>query len=169
MITPARTQRTLILAAIAVALGLWIFIGGVIMPLRETSALLDRKIRAARQDMGKTAEMADRYIALAAKLPPALRQDAPPGGAVADDIEKIAARLGVSKFIKKVTPSTNPKTNRQDEVTASIEKIPYLLLTDFLQGVYDSNAGIGVRQGRITVTYDDRSAVTAEITFTKAF
>lgn len=169
MITRAQTQRTILLTAVAGLLGLWILVGGVIMPLRETSAQLDRKIRAARQDLGKTAEMADRYIALAAKLPPALRQDTPAGGAVSDDIEKIAARLGVSKFIKKMTPSTNPKTKRQDEATASIEKIPYPLLSDFLQGIFDSSAGIGVRQARITVGYEDRNFVNAEITFTKAF
>lgn len=169
MIIPARTKRTAVLIGIAALLGLWILVGGVIMPLRETSALLDRKIRAARQDLAKTSELADRYITLAAQIPPALKQDAPASGAVTDDIETIAARLGANKFIKKMTPSVNPKTGRQDEVTATIEKIPYPLLTDFLQGVFDSSSGIGAHRGRITVTYDNRINVNAEITFTKEF
>lgn len=169
MIIPARTKRTALLIGIAALLGLWIFVGAVIMPLRETSALLDRKIRAARQDLAKTGELADRYIALSAKLPPALKQDGPVGGPVSGDIESIAARLGANKFIQKITPATNPKTGRQDEVTATFEKIPYPLLIDFLQGVFDSSSGIGVLRGRITVNYDNRSNVNAEITFTKAF
>lgn len=169
MIIPARMKRTAVLIGIASLLGLWVLIGGVIMPLRETSALLDRKIRAARRDLTRTSELADRYIALSAQIPPALKQDAPAGGPVTDDIQNIAARLGANKFITKLTPSVNPKTGRQDEVTATIEKIPYPLLTDFLQGVFDSSAGIGVHRGRITVNYENRSNVNAEITFAKEF
>lgn len=169
MIIPARTKRTALLIGIAILLGIWIFVGGVIMPLRETSALLDRKIRVARQDLTKTSELADRYIALSAKLPAAFKQDGPVGGPISGEIENIAVRLASNKFIKKISPSTNPKTGRQDEVTATFEKIPYPLLVDFLQGVFDSNSGIGMLRGRITVNYDTRSNVNAEITFTKAF
>lgn len=169
MIIPARTKRTALLIGIAVLLGIWIFVGGVIMPLLETSALLDHKIRVARQDLTKTSELADRYIALSAKLPSMLKQDGTVGGPVSAEIENIAARLGANKFINKITPSTNPKTGNQDEVTATFDKIPYPLLIDLLQGVFDSSSGIGVLRGRITVTYDNRSNVNAEITFTKAF
>lgn len=169
MIIPARTKRTILLIGIAVLLGLWILIGGVIIPLRETSALLDRKIRVARQDLAKTVELADRYITLSASLPPTLKLDGSAGGPVSGEIENIATRLGSNKFINKLTPSTNPKTGRQDEVTATFEKIPYPLLIDFLQGVFDSSSGIGVLRGRITVSYDNRNNVNAEITFSRAF
>ncbi len=169
MIIPTQTKRTALLIGIAALLGLWILVGGVIIPLRETSALLDRKIRVARQDLTKTSELADRYITLSGKLPPALKQEGSVGGPISGEIETIAARLGSNKFISKITPSINPKTGRQDEVTASFEKIPYPLLIDLLQGVFDSSSGIGVQRGRITVNYDNRSNVSAEITFTKVF
>ena len=169
MITSAPAKRTAMLIAAASLLGLWVLVGGVIMPQLETSELLDRKIRAARKDLARTGELADRYISLSAKIPTALKQDTPVGGPVSGDIESIAARLGANKFINKINPATNPKTGRQDQVTATFDKIPYPLLIDFLQGVFDSSSGIGVLRGRITVNYDNRSNVNAEITFTKAF
>ena len=169
MIIPSGIKRTALLIGIAALLGLWVLVGAVIMPLRETSVLLDRKIRAARQELAKTSELADRHIALSAKLPPVLKLEGAGGGPITGDIENIATRLGANKFINKMTPSTNPKTGRQDEVTATFDKIPYPMLIDFLQGVFDSSSGIAVLRGRITVNYDNRSNVNAEITFTKAF
>ncbi len=169
MIISATAKRTVILTAVAALLGIWVLFGGIIMPQLETSNLLDHKIRAARKDLAKTNELADHYIALSAKIPPALKQENAATGPVSGDIENIAARLGVNKFINKIIPATNPKTGRQDQVTATFDKIPYPLLVDFLQGVFDSSSGIGVLRGRITVNYDNRSNVNAEITFTKAF
>lgn len=165
MILPSGQKRTTLLIAIAAVLGAWVFIGGVVMPAVERSGALDRKIRAARLEQEKVAEMAERYTRLSASLPPALKGNEPPKTSISDDVGSIARRLGADRYIKRLTPSVNPRTGRQDEVAANIEGIPYTLLIDLLQGVYDSSSAISVRRARVGVTFDNRNNVNAEITF----
>lgn len=164
MILPNETGRKSVLIVIATLLGSWVFIGSIIMPALEKSETLDRKIRSARLDYKKAIDLSEQYIRQSARLPADMKGDSPKTS-ITDDIESIARRLGADRHIKRLSPSVNPKTGRQDEVTADISAIPYTLLIDLLRGIYDSSSAINIHRAKVTVTFDNRNNVNAELTF----
>ncbi|MBI5179349.1 MAG: type II secretion system protein M [Nitrospinae bacterium] len=167
MILPSQNRRKLALFAVAGLLLAWAAVGGLFLPLQEESAKLDRKIREARRDLQQMREMADRHISLTASLPQGMRTDSA-GAPLLAEAETISRRLGIEKNIKQMSPAPSTR-GRGEELTVTISNIPYPVLVDFLQSLYESPSAISVRRAAISASFANRAQVNAELALEKGF
>jgi len=150
-----------VLPALVVS-GIILFFLLVILPLKERSSDLDKKLIKVGNELSQVKKIATRYRKLSSLgLPTA---DGLGGNlSIVEKVEKIAERSGVSEKLGSVTPSGK----KSDTVTLHLSGVDIYSLVNFLKITKSSGAGLAVTNGKIKTSFENRDALEVELQLKK--
>jgi len=161
----APRERMLVLGAGAVTLLLIVWLG-VVEPLGESLARLDRDVARSRDDAATIGELVVRYSALRAEVDELEKAAASDQGAsLFAQLESIAVPIAGRERIVAMNPSTRAVGNAWQEelVEVRIEGITVRALVSLLHAVESRDPPIAVERLAVKRQYKDQSRVDATV------
>jgi len=161
----APRERMLVLGAGAVTLLLIVWLG-VVEPLGESLARLDRDVARSGDDAATIGELVARYSALRAEVEKLEKGAASDQGAsLFAQLESIAVPIAGRERIIAMNPSTRAVGNAWQEelVEVRIEGITVRALVSLLHAVESRDPPIGVERLAVKRQYKDQSRVDATV------